>query len=94
MTLLRDVITIPEQVRAGDYVLKLTEGVERLDETLGEYVVTPALARAFDAALGLVEVAVTSGRSQASASPRSRSVSRGASRSPSSAWRSPAPPTR
>jgi hypothetical protein len=66
MTLLRDVITIPEQVQAGDYVLKLTEGVERLDETLGEYVVTPALARAFDAALGLVEVGVTSGRSQAS----------------------------
>jgi len=65
MTLLRDVIEIPEEIHAGDYVLRLTEGVERVDETLREYVVTPALARAFDAALGLVANAVTSGRSQA-----------------------------
>ncbi len=27
-TPLRDVITIPEQLSAGDYVLKLTEGVQ------------------------------------------------------------------
>jgi hypothetical protein len=65
MTLLREVIEIPERVHAGDYVLRLSEGVERADETLDQYVVTPALARAFDAALGLVVTAVSSGRSQA-----------------------------
>ena len=65
MTLLREVIEIPERVHAGDYVLRLSEGVERVDETLDHYVVTPAIARAFDAALGLIATAVTSGRSQA-----------------------------
>jgi hypothetical protein len=65
MTLLRQVIDIPEEVHAGDYVLRLTEGVEHPDETISEYVVTPALARAFNRALGLLATAVTSGRSQA-----------------------------
>ncbi len=65
MTLLRDVIDIPEEVHAGDFVLSLTYGVEHLDETVREYVVTPALAHAFDRALGLVERAVISGRSNA-----------------------------
>ncbi len=39
-TLLRDVIPIPEQVFQGDFVLKLTDGVEKVQETLGTYVVT------------------------------------------------------
>lgn len=66
MTLLRDVIDIPEQSHAGDFVLRLTEGVDQahLAETLGEYVVTDDLRGAFDKALGTVAAAVTSGRSK------------------------------
>ena len=67
MTLLRDVLHIPEQVHDGAFVLKLTEGVSdtRRTETLESYVVTPALADAFDRALGLVSHALESGQSQA-----------------------------
>ncbi len=66
MTLLRDVIDIPEQSHAGDFVLRLTEGVGQahLAETLGEYVVTDDLRGAFDRALGTVATAVASGRSK------------------------------
>ena len=66
MTLLRDVIDIPEQSHAGDFVLRLTEGVDQahLAETLGGYVVTDDLRGAFDRALGAVATAVTSRRSK------------------------------
>ena len=53
MTLLRDLITIPEQVFKGDFVLKLVEGVTEPERTLKDYVVTPQLVGAFDQALGL-----------------------------------------
>ncbi len=64
-TLLRDVIPIPEQVYQGDFVLKLTDGVERAAETLGTYVVTPQLATSFDDALGFVKGAVEANQSKA-----------------------------
>ncbi len=64
-TLLRNVIEIPEQVFQGDFVLKLTDGVERAAETLGTYVVTPQLATAFDDALGFVKGAVETRQSKA-----------------------------
>ena len=64
--LLRDVLVIPERAGAEDYVLRLTDSVEAgaVARTLEEYVVTPALAEAFDDALGLVAEAVTSGVSR------------------------------
>ena len=60
--LMKDLITIPESVRKGDFVLRLTEGVdkEHADRTLAEYVVTPQLARCFDDALGLIKSAIES----------------------------------
>jgi len=66
-TLLRDVIHIPETAGAEDYVLRLTEGVGRgrLARTVAEYVVTDALAEAFDQALGLVAAAVRDDQSRA-----------------------------
>ena len=66
-TPLRNVITIPEQTGAEDYVLRLTESVsgDRVADTLREYVVTPDLERAFDSALGLVREAISSGSSRA-----------------------------
>lgn len=38
MTLIKDLIEIPERVQKGDFVLKLTEGVTRADATLRDYV--------------------------------------------------------
>jgi len=64
--LLRDVLDIPEQAGAEDYVLRLTDSIEpaEIPRTVDEYVVTPALADAFDAALGLVAESMTSGVSR------------------------------
>ena len=65
MTLLKDLINIPERVQTGDYVLKLAEGVRRADETLRDYVVTPELGEAFDDALAFVRSALESTTSKA-----------------------------
>ncbi len=64
--LLRDVIDIPERAGAEDYVLRLTDSVGQdvVARTLDDYVVTPDLADAFDAALGRVAEAVRTGESR------------------------------
>lgn len=63
--LLRDVIEIPESLSANDFVLKLSDGVSRIDATLASYVVTPQLAQSFDAALGYVQGTLEKGASDA-----------------------------
>jgi hypothetical protein len=65
MTLLRELIEIPEHVRKGDFVLRLSEGVIDPAGTLGEYVVTPELVRCFDQALDFIRAAVTGRTSKA-----------------------------
>ena len=65
MTLLRDLIDIPERVHRDDFVLRLSEGVDRPEETLRSYVVTPQLADAFDRALGLIRAALAARSSKA-----------------------------
>lgn len=65
MTLLSELIDIPEQVHKGDFVLKLTSGVEQADQTLDQYVVTEQLARCFDEALGFIKGAVQARASKA-----------------------------
>jgi hypothetical protein len=65
MTLLRDLIPIPERVHQSDFVLRLTEGVSDPERTLAEYVVTDQLRRCFDDALGIIAKAVSSGVSKA-----------------------------
>jgi hypothetical protein len=64
--LLREVLDIPELAGAEDYVLRLTDSIEpaAIARTVDEYVVTPALAEAFDQALGLVAESLTSGVSR------------------------------
>jgi predicted ATPase len=52
-------------VHQGDYVLKLTEGLAKPEETAALYVTTPKLVDAFDRALGLVGDALRSGQSKA-----------------------------
>ena len=61
MTLIKDIIQIPEKVQRGDFVLNLASGVEQADQTLRDYVVTPQLARCFDDALSFIESAVAGG---------------------------------
>jgi hypothetical protein len=41
--LLRELIRIPEQIHQGDFVLRLTEGVQHIQSTLDSYVITPQL---------------------------------------------------
>ncbi|WP_300007713.1 PglY protein [Pseudonocardia sp.] len=64
--LLRELIRIPERIHQGDFVLRLTEGVEHARDTLDSYVITPQLRVAFDEALGLIGSALVEGRSKAS----------------------------
>ncbi len=63
---LRDVIDIPRQAGDEDYVLRLTDSVDdrAVAQTVADYVVTDALAAAFDQALGLVAESITSGISR------------------------------
>lgn len=65
-TFLRDVLVIPEQAGAEDYVLRLTDSVTAggAARALDDYVVTDALKESFDQALGLVADALTSGISR------------------------------
>jgi hypothetical protein len=65
MTMLKDLIHIPERVHQGDFVLKLSEGVTHADATLRDYVVTPQLVDAFDNALGFIKQSVESSGSKA-----------------------------
>jgi hypothetical protein len=60
VTLLRDLIDIPESVGDSDFVVTASQGAD-----LGRYVVTDDLRRNFDDALSMVAHAVQSGRSQA-----------------------------
>ncbi len=52
MTLLKELIVIPEDVDKGQFVLRLTEGVTDPKGTVDAYVVTPQLERCLDDALG------------------------------------------
>lgn len=67
MTLIRELISIPEQVQDGDFVLRLTQGITPAEarRTVDDYVVTTQLAEAFDHALGLVASAVADNTSKA-----------------------------
>jgi len=58
MTLIKDLIHVPERVRRDDFVLKLTEGVIDPKATLRDYVVTEQLVACFDQALELIRDAV------------------------------------
>ncbi len=58
MTVIKDLLDLPDRVRRGDFVLKLAEGVIRADETVKNYVVTPQLTQSFDLALDLIKAGV------------------------------------
>ncbi|WP_372835838.1 DUF6079 family protein, partial [Pontibacterium sp.] len=66
MTLMKDLIDIPEKVQRGDFVLNLSSGLapEAIDQTLRDYVVTPQLAKSFEDALSFVKSTVDSNQSR------------------------------
>src|SRR5260370_31721988 len=66
MTLIKDLIEIPDHVEAGSFVLRLAEGVTRPEETLREYVVTPELKACFEDALSFIKSGLQSKTSKAS----------------------------
>ena len=66
MTLIKDLIEIPERIQTGDFVLKLTEGVTRPEATVRDYFVTPELKGCFDNALTFIQTAIQSNSSKAS----------------------------
>jgi len=64
MTLLRELITIPEAIQRGDFVISLAAGVADPARTLESYVVTPQLADAFGDALRFIASAVSEKQEQ------------------------------
>lgn len=62
MTLIKELIHIPEKVQRGDFVLNLASGLEAdaIEQTLQDYVVTPQLAKCFEDALSFIKSTVTS----------------------------------
>lgn len=65
MTYIKELIELPDQVRRGDFVLKLSEGVTNPQETVANYVVTDQLVKCFDEALSLIRSAIDSRSSKA-----------------------------
>jgi hypothetical protein len=65
MTYISELIDVPDRVHAGDFVLKLSEGVFAAGETVRDYVVTDELQKTFDAALSLIRDAVLTTSSKA-----------------------------
>ena len=58
MTLLRELIDIPESLPPNRFVLRLSKGIENPDATIGEYVVTDQLVGCFDRALTIMKQAL------------------------------------
>lgn len=65
MTYIKDLIELPDQVLRGDFVLKLSEGLEKAEETVADYVVTEQLVKCFDEALGIIRSAIDARSSKA-----------------------------
>lgn len=60
MPTLRQIFDLPDQVRQGDFVLRLTAGLQTPLQTVHDYVATPQLVKCFDQALGVVKGAIDS----------------------------------
>ena len=58
MTLIRELISLPDKVFRGDFVLNLSAGVQDAQKTVGTYVVTDELVTCFDDALSFVKGAL------------------------------------
>ncbi len=61
MTLIKDLIHIPDHIGRGDFVLRLSEGITDPAGTIRHYEVTSQLVECFDQALNLVKGALQGG---------------------------------
>ncbi|MBS7546548.1 DUF6079 family protein [Dietzia massiliensis] len=63
---LREIFSIPDHSGTSTFVLQLSEATtaDELGATLADYVVTPSIADAFDAALALVDSAIAEGENK------------------------------
>ena len=66
MTLISELIDIPEQVHKSDFVISLKSAIQDPARTIADYVVTEQLATSFDRALSLITSAVTDQTSKSS----------------------------
>lgn len=66
MTLINELIDIPDRVQKGDFVLRLAEDINRPEVVLDNYVVTEELSACFDSALSFIGSAVQNRTSKAS----------------------------
>src|SRR5690349_20500128 len=65
MPLIRELISLPERVFRGDFVLNLAAGVQDAQKTVDTYVVTDQLVTCFDDALSFIKGAVDTRSSRA-----------------------------
>src|SRR5690349_4818991 len=65
MTLINELISLPEKVFRGDFVLILSSGVQDARKTVDSYVVTDQLVTCFDDALVFVKGALDGRNSRA-----------------------------
>ncbi len=65
MTLLKELINIPEHIDKGQFVLRLTEGVNDPQATVNSYVPTPQLVLCFDDALSFIRGSLQGATSKA-----------------------------
>ena len=65
MTLIKDLIDIPERVQKGDFVLRLAEDISHPERILDNYVLTPELQKCYDAALSFIGNSVQNRSSKA-----------------------------
>ncbi|PQO28928.1 phage resistance protein [Blastopirellula marina] len=65
MTLIKELIDIPEDLQKGDFVLRLAEDIKRPEVVLDNYVVTPELAKCYDSALSFIRSALQNRTSKA-----------------------------
>ncbi len=64
-TYISELFDLPDFVQRGDFVLRLTEGITKPEETVRNYVVTPQLVESFNAALNLISSALQAKSSKA-----------------------------
>jgi len=65
MTLIKELIDIPDRVQKGDFVLRLVEDINRPEVVLDNYVVTPELCTCYAAALSFIGNSVQNRTSKA-----------------------------
>ena len=61
---IKDIFNLPDSVHRGDFVLILSEGINKAEATINNYVVTEQLAVCFDTALDVIKKGVVSNKSK------------------------------